>query len=760
MFENQLGLRENPFVSGHQAKYVYPSREHQEALAHLRYGIENREPFVLITGEVGTGKTTAIYDALTEWGSMAVVALITNSALDRGELAEEICLRFGVPLMGAVTKPQAMVQLERHLGAIRARGELSILLIDEAQNLDDSLLEEIRLLSNVEIAGEKLLQIFLVGQPELEDKLARPELRQLKQRIAIHYRLAPLTDVETKRYIHHRVSVAGGNAYDLFPLETCQAIFSLTNGIPREINTVAGQSLLNAFVADSKQVRPEHVTAVAEESEFRSVLEEARSAGRPEGSNPTPPTPPAPDSPAPAAPAAPTEAPAQANPYAPPTSGKSQVPAPNAEELDSYTPGPAVRSGQGPRSNSQPGTPMSPDAPGPDGYALPSWLEDLAAGQKPPTTPSPAVAAPTPAAPNQPVTPPTPVPVASAAAPPVEPAWPAAPVEHEPPAEEVVPMRPIGPVLHRPSGDTPNVERDALEWREPVPTTSRDSDFTAVGEMYSGAKPEEPVVEDVGMMDYGGAPAMSSTPAAARPVLERIAPHPSNPGMAESAAPVLVDSGLSPRLRAKLSASDRRSSQRAPLNPWAMAGGVVGLLGLIAFFFVRFGPGTEVPKDEPITATPIETAKPVQESPAPPVASAPPAAVQRPTTTPTSNASSRPTPGTTAPKPTVTTPPPATTAAAVPATVKPAVAKPAAPKSTFAIVVATYLNEERANAERDKLAASSGQPTKVVTAQEDGASVYRVVVGAYPDRRRAEQSASDLVSRGLINEARITSSGR
>src|SRR5262245_61224297 len=118
MFETQLGLRENPFLSGHQPKYVYPSREHQEALAHLRYGIQNREPFVLITGEVGTGKTTAVYDALGEWGTKAVVALITNSALTRSELLEEICLRFGVVSPGPLTKPQALLQLERLLTSV------------------------------------------------------------------------------------------------------------------------------------------------------------------------------------------------------------------------------------------------------------------------------------------------------------------------------------------------------------------------------------------------------------------------------------------------------------------------------------------------------------------------------------------------------------------------------------------------------------------------------------------------------------------
>ena len=130
MFESHFGLRENPFASGHQPRFVYPSPEHQEALAHLRYGIENIEPFVLITGEVGTGKTTALFEALGELQARVSVALITNSALTRAELIEEICLRFGVNLPQPITKPQAMAHFERHLLALRGRGERAILLID------------------------------------------------------------------------------------------------------------------------------------------------------------------------------------------------------------------------------------------------------------------------------------------------------------------------------------------------------------------------------------------------------------------------------------------------------------------------------------------------------------------------------------------------------------------------------------------------------------------------------------------------------
>src|SRR5262245_66071541 len=134
MFEHHYVLRKNTSPAGHLLKFRYPSREHQEARAHLRYGIENREPFLLITGEVGTGKTTSLYDALNEWGDRVAVALITNSALTRQEMLEEICLRFGLSVPPNTSKPSLMVALERHLIAVRAKGEHAVLMMDEAQN--------------------------------------------------------------------------------------------------------------------------------------------------------------------------------------------------------------------------------------------------------------------------------------------------------------------------------------------------------------------------------------------------------------------------------------------------------------------------------------------------------------------------------------------------------------------------------------------------------------------------------------------------
>jgi len=225
---------------------------------------------------------------LIEWKGRVHVALINNSALTRNELLEEICLRLGFSLPGSSTKPQVLSQLERHLLAVHARGERAILLLDEAQNLDRELLEEIRLLSNLELDGEKLLQVFLVGQPELEARLARPELRQLRQRISVHYRLKPLSFEDSVRYIHHRVSVAGGRAPDIFPADTCRLIYALSHGIPREINHICAQALLGAYVDDAHVVRPEHVQAAAAEIEFLSVIPESgEAAPAPQAPEPT-----------------------------------------------------------------------------------------------------------------------------------------------------------------------------------------------------------------------------------------------------------------------------------------------------------------------------------------------------------------------------------------------------------------------------------------------------------------------------------------
>ena len=359
MFEPHFGLRENPFSTGHDPRFVYPSPEHLEAVAHFRYGIQNREAFVLVTGEVGTGKTTAIYDLVSRLPQQAHVALINNSALTRLELLEEIARRFGVEPPATPSKPALLSALELRLSAHNGQGEPCILIVDEAQNLSNELLEEIRLLSNLDDRGGHLVHICLVGQPELEEKLARPELRQLRQRISVKYRLNPLSVDECVRYIHHRLRVAGGEPGSIFPEDSAHAVHRLTHGIPREINIVASQAMVNAYVEGARPVRPEHVRAVSDEFSFQSVL----GASRPEpAAAPAPPPPPPAPPPVVAAPAppavaaAPAAQPVAAPPPPPPVAAPAPLPPP--------APRPAIAHPV-PSPSPMPATPMPAPTPRP-----------------------------------------------------------------------------------------------------------------------------------------------------------------------------------------------------------------------------------------------------------------------------------------------------------------------------------------------------------------------------------------------------------
>ena len=272
MFEEFFNLRENPFTLAPNPRFIFRSHEHNEALAHLLYWIENGEGFVLITGEVGTGKTTALFDLMSQLSAEWAVAFVANSTLTESELLEEICRRFQVEIPAISSKPALLQKLEHHLTERSGRGLGALLILDEAQNFESRLLEEIRLLSNLEQADGKLLQIALVGQPELERKLEQPELRQLRQRIGVRYRLNPLSEEETVHYVHHRLAVAGGNAEAILPPESGIEIHRLTHGIPREINIVASQALISAFVEGASVVRPEHVRNVVLDFAWSSIM--------------------------------------------------------------------------------------------------------------------------------------------------------------------------------------------------------------------------------------------------------------------------------------------------------------------------------------------------------------------------------------------------------------------------------------------------------------------------------------------------------
>jgi type II secretory pathway predicted ATPase ExeA len=255
MYERSFGLKEKPFSLTPDPHFLFLSSNHRGALDHLLYGIKRREGFLVITGDIGTGKTTICRALLDRLQAEVRTALILNPMLkEEEELLAAVLQDFGlVPPLGASCKELAD-RLNFFLLEWARQGWRGVLIIDEAQNLSSRLLEQIRVLSNLETDKEKLLQIILVGQRELQDKLASAELRQLNQRISIRYHLGPLSREETARYIEHRLTVAGASGGIEFTSGTYRAIYRFSRGIPRLINLIADRALLSAYVAGSSRI--------------------------------------------------------------------------------------------------------------------------------------------------------------------------------------------------------------------------------------------------------------------------------------------------------------------------------------------------------------------------------------------------------------------------------------------------------------------------------------------------------------------------
>jgi general secretion pathway protein A len=251
MYLQFFGLRETPFSPTPDPKFLFQSTRHREALAQLRYGVRERKGFTVLTGEIGTGKTTLLRTLLSKLDRDTHVAYIHNSALGIEGLLEYMLQDWGVKSTG-VTHAQRLFELNEFL-IDQHRQDLSpVLVIDEAQNLSVPTLEAVRLLSNFETSSQKLMQILLVGQPELRDKLNSPELRQLKQRVGLRCHIAPLSPEETRLYIRHRLRVAGASDGGIFTDAAIQRITEYSQGIPRVVNIVCDHCLLSGF-ADSKR---------------------------------------------------------------------------------------------------------------------------------------------------------------------------------------------------------------------------------------------------------------------------------------------------------------------------------------------------------------------------------------------------------------------------------------------------------------------------------------------------------------------------
>jgi len=266
MYKEFFGLRDNPFNVNPDPRYLFLTRHTEEALACLTYGIQSRKGFVLLTGEVGTGKTTLI-NKLLEWlrTQRMATAFVFNSKLDVTQFLDYMMADFGLP--ADATKSQILMHLNQWLLERYRQGETAVLIVDEAQNLSEEVLEEVRMLTNLETATEKLLQIVLVGQPELEQKLKLPQLRQLRQRLTLRAKTQPFSAEETRAYIQQRLRIAGAEQ-EIFGDAALASLHQYSQGIPRVINIMCEHCLVSAFADQQKMIGADVVDSVAKDLEL------------------------------------------------------------------------------------------------------------------------------------------------------------------------------------------------------------------------------------------------------------------------------------------------------------------------------------------------------------------------------------------------------------------------------------------------------------------------------------------------------------
>jgi len=271
MYKKHFGLRANPFSVNPDPRYLFLTRHTQEALATLTYGVQARKGFVLLTGEVGTGKTTLL-NKLLEWlyGQKIATAFIFNSRINVPHLFDFLMADFGIPCETRL-KSHMLMRLNQFLLDRYREGSPAVLIIDEAQNLSPQVLEEIRLLTNLETSTEKLLQIVLCGQSELEHKLNMPELRQLRQRITLRCRTHPLTPAETAAYVAMRLKIAGSNGHAIFTPRALEAVHRYADGIPRVINLLCDHALISAFVDQQNLVNEGIIDDIAREFDLTGI---------------------------------------------------------------------------------------------------------------------------------------------------------------------------------------------------------------------------------------------------------------------------------------------------------------------------------------------------------------------------------------------------------------------------------------------------------------------------------------------------------
>jgi general secretion pathway protein A len=254
VYEQFYGFTERPFEISPDPRFEYPSEVHEEALAHLRYAVREGKGFSVITGEAGTGKTTLVHLLLSKLEGNVRTSYIFNPLLDQADFLNYICDDLGIESKGMRSRGQSLAALHNFLLNCFARGEKVFLIIDEAQSLDPKLLQEVRLLTNLETATAKLLHVILLGQPELNTILEEPRFRPLKQRITVRYHLRPLGLKETKEYILYRLKRAGSRNLKIFDNGAIEEIYKYSTGIPRLVNIVCDNALLTGFSLDQKQI--------------------------------------------------------------------------------------------------------------------------------------------------------------------------------------------------------------------------------------------------------------------------------------------------------------------------------------------------------------------------------------------------------------------------------------------------------------------------------------------------------------------------
>ena len=253
MYHEFYGLRQSPFDITPNPRFLFHSTKHREAFNHLIYGVRERKGFVQLTGEVGAGKTTLCRAFLEHLDGKFSTALILNPVLNADELMRAIATEFGLDVQGR-DRLATIAAISDFLLKQTLAGKETVLIIDEAQNLTEELLEQVRLISNIETDDRKLLQIVLMGQPELRDRLNSPRLKQLRQRITVRYHLAPLTRHEVGQYIQHRLALAGSRGSPTFSFPAVWRVFGYSQGIPRLVNAVCDKALLAGYVERSYRI--------------------------------------------------------------------------------------------------------------------------------------------------------------------------------------------------------------------------------------------------------------------------------------------------------------------------------------------------------------------------------------------------------------------------------------------------------------------------------------------------------------------------